>query len=74
MPNMSQTGTGVGVSRGRGVSIDRGKGRTSRGPYHYNNRNYADEGTDPSHAGTAFGRPRMFERSQVGSSNVVRNE
>ena len=68
IPNMSQSGGNLSMSRGRGISVDRGKGRPSRGPYHYNNRNYMEEGTDASHSGTAFGRSRIFERSQVRNS------
>lgn len=59
----------IGLSRGRGSSVDRGRGRGSRGPYHYNSRNYSEDNTDGAHPNTTFGRPRIFDRSQV--SDVV---
>lgn len=74
--NLSTNATGVtpGLSRGRGTSVDRGRGRSTRGPYHYNTRNYSEEGIETSHPNTAFGRPRIFDRSQVSDiENLVRN-
>lgn len=59
------SGGSTGLSRGRGTSVDRGRGRGTRGGTYYNNRNFSEEGTDTSHPNTAFGRPRIFDRSQV---------
>lgn len=65
-PISMSSGGNTGLSRGRGTSVDRGRGRGARGgTYHYNNRNFSEEGNDPSHPNTAFGRPRIFDRSQV---------
>lgn len=65
MTAVNSSNSSVGLSRGRGSSVDRGRGRASRGPYHYNTRNYSEDGSDTSHPNTAFGRPRIFDRSQV---------
>lgn len=65
MTNISPLGGGPGLARGRGTSVDRGRGRGTRGPYHYNNRNYSEDNTDSTHPNTTFGRPRIFDRSQV---------
>lgn len=60
------SGGNAGLSRGRGTSVDRGRGRGTRGgTYHYNNRNFSEEGTDTSHPNAAYNRPRIFDRSQV---------
>lgn len=65
MTPISAMGSSAGLSRGRGTSVDRGRGRGTRGTYHYNSRNYADDGGENTHPGATFGRPRMFDRSQV---------